>query len=162
MPTICVAHHPNSCCFAIEHMSSLGTWIVETTSPHPQVNIQPTLPGEDLAVSCRLFARPEEADGVGLEQAELGTNQVKLQPSFVTASVYLFDHKDWEDQRLGDILGWWFCAKALIPPCHAVKLYMSSLKSNKASCLSLLLWSLIFFGFVGLLVRDLLAAQEPW
>lgn len=67
---------------------------METTGPCPQVNIQPTFPGEDLAVSCRLFARPEEADGVRLEQAELGTDQVKLQPSLVTASVYLFDHKD--------------------------------------------------------------------
>lgn len=58
------------------------------------MNIQSTFPGEDLAVSCRLFARPEEADGVGMEQAELGTEQGKLQPSLVMASVYLFDHKD--------------------------------------------------------------------
>lgn len=50
---------------------------METTGPHPQVNIQPTFPGEDLAVSRRQFARPEEADGVGLEQAELGADQAE-------------------------------------------------------------------------------------
>jgi len=42
--------------------------MAEITDLHPQVDIQPLFSGEDLAVLCMLFARPEEADGIRLEQ----------------------------------------------------------------------------------------------
>lgn len=42
--------------------------MVETTGLHPQLDVQPLFPDEDFAVPCIQFARPEEADGVGLEQ----------------------------------------------------------------------------------------------
>lgn len=52
-------------CGACEQLGYLNG---ETAGLHPQVDIQSPFPGEDFAVPCTLFARPEEADGVGLEQ----------------------------------------------------------------------------------------------
>lgn len=53
--------------------------MVETSGPHPEVDIQSPFLGEDLAVPRRLFARPEEADGVGLEQEPERNDSHRLQ-----------------------------------------------------------------------------------
>lgn len=65
--------------------------MVETTGLHPQLDTQPLFPGEDLAMPCMPFARPEEADGVG--GAGAGA-QAELQPPLAAASVYSFARED--------------------------------------------------------------------